>query len=210
MKRMYSVHSRERFAGFNSHPRLEGSHAFLSASNYAWLRYSDEKLVERLSTAEAAARGTRLHAWAAEAISLGRRQPKEDDENHDVLCAYINDAIELNLVPEQLLMHSLYAYGTADTIGFEPYIDDPKFAGFLRIHDYKSGVTKTSPDQLYIYAGYFCLEYDFRPYEIDGELRIYQSDVRIYELDREYLAYVYDRIRTANDIVEQRRMGGLI
>lgn len=203
--------SNRRFRGFNSHPRLEGSHAFLSASSYAWLRYTDEKLIERLSTAEAAALGTRLHAWAAEAISLRRRQPGEGDENYDILCAYVNHALDFNLVPEQLLFYSIHAYGTADTIGFTPYIDHEQFAGFLRIHDYKSGSSKTSSDQLYIYAGYFCLEYDFRPFEIDGELRIYQNDeVRIYELDREYLAYVYDRIRSANDIVEQRRSGGLI
>jgi hypothetical protein len=209
---MYSVRYRERFTGFNSHPRLEGSHAFLSASQYAWLRYTDEKLVERLSTTAAAALGTRLHAWAAEAISLGRRQPgNEDDENFDVLCAYINHALDFGLTPEQLLFYSIHAYGTADAIGFKPYIDTSTFAGFLRIHDFKSGTSKTSSDQLYIYAGFFCLEYDFRPFEIEGELRIYQGDeVRIYELDRDYLATVYDRIRTANEIVDQRRTGGLI
>lgn len=199
--------SSERFAGFNSHPRLEGSHAFLSASNYAWLRYTDEKLIERLSTAEAAARGTRLHAWAAEAILLERRQP----EDHDVLSEYINHALDFGLTPEQLLFYTIHAYGTADTIGFEPYVDHPTFAGFLRIHDFKSGVSKTSEDQLYVYAAYFCHEYSYRPYEVDGELRIYQGDeVRIYELDREYLAHVYDRMKSANEIVDKRRQGGLI
>jgi hypothetical protein len=200
------VLSNERFTGFRSHPRLEGSHAFLSASKHHWLRYSDEKLIESLNTASAAARGTRLHAWAAEAIQLGRRQP----EDHDVLSEYINHALDYEMTPEQLLFYTIHAYGTADTIGFEPYISHPKFAGFLRIHDYKSGVTKTSEDQLYVYAGYFCHEYRFRPFEIEGELRIYQGDdVRIYELDREHLGYVYDRLEYANAIVDKRRSGEL-
>ena len=198
---------RGRFAGFNSHPKLEGTHAFLSASSYAWLNYTEEKLVDRLTTVEAAALGTRLHAWAAEAISLGRMQPQDGD----ILCAYINDALEYGMTPEQMLFYSIYAYGTADTIGFEEYLDHEKFRGFLRVHDFKSGVTKTSVDQLYIYAGFFCLEYDYKPFEIDGELRIYQGDeVRIYELDRGYLAGVYDKIRTYNEVIEQRKNGGLV
>lgn len=198
--------SNERFTGFRSHPRLEGTHAFLSASNSSWLRYTDEKLIERLDTAQAAARGTRLHAWAAEAILLGRRQPKD----HDVLSEYINDALDFGMNPEQLLFYTIHAYGTADTIAFEPYIDHPKFSGYLRIHDYKSGVGKTSEDQLYVYAAYFCHEYGYRPFEIDGELRIYQGDdVRMYDLDREYLGYVYSRLEAANAIVDKRRSGNL-
>lgn len=198
--------SNGRFRGFKSRPRLEGSHAFLSASSPHWLRYTDEKLIERLDTSAAAARGTRLHAWAAEAILLGRRQP----EDHDVLSEYINHALDYNMTPEQLLFHSIHAYGTADTIGFEPYIDHARFAGFLRIHDFKSGIAKTSKDQLYVYGGYFCHDYGFRPFEIEGEFRIYQGDeVRIYELDREYLAHVYSRIEDANEIVDARRPGGL-
>lgn len=198
--------SNGRFA-FKQHPRLEGTHAILGASNHHWLRYTDEKLVDRLKTLEAAAKGTRLHAWAAESIALKRRQP----EDHDVLSEYVNHALDFDLVPEQLLFYSIHAYGTADTIGFEPYDDYEELEGFLRIHDYKSGTAKTSADQLYIYAGYFCHEYNVRPFSIDGELRIYQGeDIKIFELDREYLAHVYGRIEVCNEIVEKSRMGGLI
>lgn len=193
--------SNGRFAGFRSHPKLEGSHAFLSPSSYHWLNYSEDKLIERLTTVEAAALGTRLHAWAAEAISLGREQPYDGD----ILSAYINDALEYGMTPEQMLFYSINAYGTADTISFE------EAELFLRIHDFKSGATKTSTDQLYVYAAFFCLEYQFRPFEISGELRIYQGeDVRAYELDNEYLARVCDKIVTSNEIIEQRRMGGLV
>jgi hypothetical protein len=201
------VLSNGRFAGFNRHPKLEGSHAFLSASSYHWLNYTEDKLIERLRTVEAAAKGTRLHAWAAEAIALGRRQP----ENHDILSAYINDALDYGLEPEKLLFYSMHAYGTADAIGFEEYVDHEQFAGYLRVHDYKSGTTKTSEIQLYVYAAFFCLEYDFRPFEIDGQLRIYQgNEVRMYDLDRNYLAVVYDKILVSNQIIEERRMGDLV
>ena len=198
--------SNGRFSGFNTHYKLEGSHALLSPSNYHWLNYSEDKLIERLRTVEAAAMGTRLHAWAAEAISLGRIQP----DDGDMLSAYINDALKYGLKPEQLLFYSMNCFGTADAIGFEPYVNHDAFAGFLRVHDFKSGTSKTSPDQLYVYAGIFCLEYDFRPFEIEGELSIYQvgQDVRVYEIDRSHLAWVYDKIRTSNDLIEQRRNGG--
>lgn len=196
--------SERRFGGFNSHPKLEGSHAVLSASNYHWLNDSEEKLLARLRNAQAAAMGTRLHAWAAETISLGRMQP----EDGDILSVYVNDAITFGLLPEQLLFYSMHAYGTADAIGFEEYFGHEQYAGFLRINDYKSGVSKTSVLQLYIYAGFFCLEYGFRPFEIDGELRIYQGDeVRIYELDHDRLARTYDKIRSSNITVERERAG---
>lgn len=192
--------SPERFKGFNTHPKLEGSHAFLSPSTPHWLRYSEDKLLDRLTTAEAAARGTRLHNWAAEAILLERRQP----EDGDILSVYINDALDYGMTPEQMLFYSFHCYGTADTICFNHE------TSFLRIHDLKTGTTKVSEDQLYVYAGLFCLEYDYKPFEIQGQLRIYQgSDVYEYDIDRNYLASVYDTIIHANDLIDQRR-GGLL
>lgn len=193
--------SNERFTGFRSHPKLEGTHAFLSPSNPHWIRYTEDKLIERLSTAEAAARGTKLHAWAAEAITLGREQP----ENGDILSAYINDALKYGMIPEQTLFYSFNCYGTADAIGFD------RNEMFLRIHDLKTGVTKASEDQLYVYAAIFCHEYGFKPFEIRGELRIYQgNEVHLYEIDRGYLANVYDKINTSDEVIEQRKFGGLL
>lgn len=199
--------SNGRFAGFRSHPKLEGSHAYLSASKYHWVNYPDKKLIDGLSAAEAAARGTRLHAWAAEAIELERRQP----ENHDALSDYVNDALDYGLTPEQLLFYSIHAFGTADTIGFEEYINPMQYLGFLRIHDLKTGISKASFEQLYIYAAFFCLEYDFLPYEIEGELRIYQGKKQLgCDIDQGHLAHVYDRTKHANSVVERHRKGGLI
>jgi hypothetical protein len=203
------VRSKRRFTGFNANMKLEGTHAFLSASNYHWLNYSDDKLIERLATAEAAALGTELHETAARNIRRGIEL--KEDGRFPVLAAYVNDAISLEMVPEQLLFYSMNAYGTADAVSFEEYAQDADLAGFLRIHDFKSGVSKASFDQLYIYAGFFCLEYDFRPFEIDGELRIYQRDpIEVRSLDQEKLATVYDKIRTADAIIGDRQMGGMI
>lgn len=187
----------ERFQGFNKiNPHIEGTHAFLSPSGHHWLRYDDAKLVARLRTTQAAALGTRLHAWAAEAIALGRPQPVDGD----YLCAYVNDALELRMKPEQTLFYSMNCYGTADAIGFD-------VANlFLRVHDLKTGVTKVTMDQLYVYAALFCLEYIFRPYEIKGELRVYQKTGVLFEpIDNEYLAWVYDKIQSADEIIEQHR-----
>lgn len=200
--------SNGRFAGFNSHPKLEGSHAYLSASKYHWVDYPDQKLIDGLKSARAAALGTQLHAWAAEAIELGRRQP----DNYDAIADYINDAIDFELTPELFLFYSMYAFGTADTIGFEEYVvPSSQYLGFLRIHDLKTGISKASFKQLYVYAAFFCLEYGFRPYEIEGELRIYQGKRPLIEdIDQNTLAHFYDRTKHANGVVERHQKGGLI
>jgi hypothetical protein len=181
---------------FNSHPKVEGTHAFLSPSKYHWLRDDPEKLIARLENARATERGTRLHAWAAEAITFERYQPRDGD----YLCHYINDALDLGLFPEKELFYSFNCFGTVDAIGFDPV------AMFLRIHDLKTGTSKASFDQLYVYAAIFCLEYEFRPFEINGELRIYQADgYQTETIDRSYLATVYDKIRHDDQIIEEYR-----
>jgi hypothetical protein len=196
----------ERFAGFNSHPRLEGTHAVLSPSSPAWLRYDRERLIERLSTIQAAALGTELHETAARNIKRRIRLMPHDD--WPVLDLYVNDAIEYGLVPEQMLFYSGNCYGTADTIGFEQYIDHEQYDGFLRIHDLKTGSSKATMDQLYIYAGLFCREYDYKPFRINGELRIYQGDkVFVEPIDRTYLSFVYDRIKWGDDTIEEYWLG---
>lgn len=197
--------SNERFRGFNQHPSLEGTHAFLSPSNYHWIDYDLKRLLERLKSAEAAARGTSLHELAAHAIrekvyfSLDN-----DNEEHIALANYVNDAIDLGMTPEQSLFYSINCYGTADAIVF----DEEEM--FLRIHDFKSGVSPTSEKQLYVYAALFCLEYDFKPFEIEGELRIYQFDgYTPWEIDQVFLAHVYDRICINDQYIEEQRNGGM-
>lgn len=192
--------SNGHFTGFNTHPRYEGSHAILSPSNYHWLNYSREKLLERLRNAEAAAKGTRLHDTAARCIADGIEL--KDDGQYPILAAYVNDAIELDMQPERMLYFSPNCFGTADAISFD------EFEKFLRIHDLKTGVTKAGEEQLYIYAAIFCLEYGYSPFEINGELRIYQGDVVLrIPIDRLKLAHICDKIVNDDDIIENFRMG---
>lgn len=143
----------------------EGSHAFLSGSQYSWLNYDQNKLVESYNNRLASERGTRLHEFAKQCILLKRYQPSIKE----TLCMYVNDAIDLNMQPEQILYYSRNAYGIADAISFDN--------NFLRIHDLKTGRTPASLHQLEVYAAYFCLEYDRAPIDLNGiELRIYQND----------------------------------
>lgn len=170
---------------FNKHSELEGHHAFLSPSKYHWINYDEEKL-ERVFTAKMAAhRGTELHQFALDAIRLGVKLPKSAKTLH----LYVNDAIGYRMTPEQLLVYSPNAFGTADTISFR--------RNKLRIHDLKTGVTPCSVHQLEVYAALFCLEYRFKPMDIQIELRIYQNDeVQVYDGDPDVITHIMDKIIT--------------
>lgn len=149
---------------FNTHSDLAGNHAFLSASKYHWIRYNEEKLESTFTTAMAAARGSRLHNLAMQLINEGVKLAR----TQATLNMYVNDAIGYRMKPEQVLFYSENAFGTVDAISFRKNL--------LRIHDLKTGVNPGSHDQLLIYAAFFCLEYGFKPPEIDMELRLYQND----------------------------------
>lgn len=196
----------KRFEGFSSHPRVDGSHAILSPSNYHWLNDDEEKLLGRLRTLQAADRGTRLHKKAAGMIEDGIMVHPDSpiiEECGPAFMDYVNDAVVMGMVPEQTLFFSLNCYGTADAIRFEDYPETSELDGFLRIHDLKTGKTATSEKQLYIYAGIFCLEYEYNPYKIEGELRIYQGDdVRVFPLDRNYLTHVVGQIVMFDQLIE--------
>ena len=149
---------------FIRHSNLDGRHALFSPSQPYWLGYDDDKLVETYVNRQAAAMGTRLHAWAKETIDLGLKQPR----SKKTIYAYVNDAIGFRMSTEVVLYYSDYFFGTADAICFRD--------NMLRIHDYKSGKTPAHMDQLRVYAALFCLEYKFDPKTINMELRIYQSN----------------------------------
>lgn len=149
---------------WNKHYDLAGKHAFLSASKYHWINYSEDKLIETYNNFTAAQRGTELHDFAAQCIKLGQKLPK----SRKTINMYVNDAIGYRLTPELVLYYSENCFGTADAIGFKD--------NFLRIHDLKTGVTPARMEQLEIYAALFCLEYRIKPSSIGMELRLYQSD----------------------------------
>lgn len=166
---------------FNKHYALKDKHSFLSASKFHWINYDTEKLVQAYSSFEAAALGTRIHAVASELIELGIKLPK----HNKTLNLYVNDAIGYKMKTEQVLFYSENAFGTADAISFRK---DPKTKrNFLRIHDLKTGIVPAHIEQLMVYAAYFCLEYGFKPKDIDIELRIYQNNqVVIHNASDEY------------------------
>ena len=180
---------------FNTHFRLEGQHAFLSASKYHWINYDDDKLIQTFMSSMAAKQGTELHAFAHEAIRLGVKLR----QNAKTLNAYVNDAIGYGMQPEQVLFYSDNCFGTVDASSFG--------RGLLRMHDLKTGVTPTSVHQLEVYAALFCLEYRYKPFDIAMELRIYQNDeVRVYEGDPEVIAHIMDRIVTFDRRINELRM----
>ena len=73
---------------FNSHKNLEGQHAFLSASNYSWISYSEGKVADAYAKWRAAQKGTLLHAFAAQCIILGQKLPRSEK----TLNMYVNDS----------------------------------------------------------------------------------------------------------------------
>ena len=168
---------------FNKHLELEGKHAFLSASKYHWINYDVEKVRETYSNWLAAQRGTELHAFAEQCIRLGVKLP----HSRRTLNMYVNDAIGFKMEPEVILKYSDNCYGTADAISFRK--------NKLRIHDLKTGANTASMHQLEIYAALYCLEYNRDPYDIDIELRLYQSnDVGIVEPSGEWIRGIMDKI----------------
>lgn len=177
---------------FNNHSKLAGLHATFSPSQSSWLRYDDDKAIEVYSNRKAAEMGTRLHAWAAETIKLGLKQPK----SKKTICTYVNDAISYKMSPEVVLLYSERFFGTADAISFRN--------NFLRIHDLKTGKSSVSMEQLEVYAALFCLEYNKKPGEIEMELRIYQNDqVIVHNPTAEDILPIMDKIVHLNKLLDR-------
>lgn len=182
---------------FNEHSDLDGCHAFLGASQYHWINYDEEKLVETYLKRMAVLKGTRLHNFAKECIELGERLPK----SQKTLNMYVNDAIGFRMKPEQVLYYSPNCFGTADAISFA------EKKRFLRIHDLKTGVTPASMKQLHIYTSLFCLEYDVNPNDIEIELRIYQNnEITVDHPYKEDILYIMDKIKKFDDRITRLRM----
>ena len=177
---------------FNKHFNLEGSHAFLGASKYHWINYTDDKLIESYTRFTAAQRGTELHDFAAQAIRLGQKLSR----SKKTLNMYVNDAIGYKMTPEQVLYYSDNCFGTADAISFRN--------GLLRIHDLKTGVIPAHMEQLLVYSALFCLEYRMKPAEIDIELRIYQNDeVLVHNPEVDEIAPIIDKIITFDKLINR-------
>lgn len=177
---------------FLKHSDLAGKHAFLSASKHHWINYDDEKLIRTYKKQQAMIQGTLLHDLACRCILLGQKLPK----SQKTLNMYVNDAIGYKMTPEQLLYYSENCFGTADAISFRNKE--------LRIHDLKTGTTKTHMEQLMIYAALFCLEYKKKPSNIKIELRIYQNnEVLIHNPEVDEIAPIMDKIIQFDKLIKE-------
>ncbi len=165
-ERSSTLRMRKRFfVRWSDHSAFKGEHSrYLSASKHHWTNYDDDKFDRVFMQLQAAARGTRLHEFAALAIELGQQLRG----SNTTVAMYVNHAIGFRMKPEMTLMYSPRAFGTADAISFRKNV--------LRIHDLKTGSAATSFKQLMCYAALFCLEYDEDPFKIKTVLRIYQND----------------------------------
>ena len=182
---------------FHDHSRIKGSHAFLAPSSPYWLNYSEEKLIERWRNAKAAERGTILHDWAAQTISLGQKLPR----SQRTINMYVNDALGYRMTPEVPLYFSDNCFGTTDAIAFNK--------NTLRISDLKTGISPVHMEQLEIYAALFCLEYHIKPIDIHTELRIYQNDeILLHEPDGYDIEAIIDRIKDSDKILKQMQEEG--
>jgi hypothetical protein len=184
---------------WKKHSVLEGRHAILSPSQPSWLKYSDERLLEYAFNKQAAERGTRLHEWAAETISLGIKQSVPRGKVKTIE-SYINDAINYRMTPEVKLYYSDYIFGTADAICFRN--------NKLRIHDLKTGSGKIHPEQLVVYAALFCLEYKEDPERLSEiALQIYQNDeINVIEATPEDIRETMDTIIHLDSILRKENV----
>lgn len=182
---------------FNNHFSLEGKHAFLGASKYHWINYDDDKMIEHYTRHQATMKGTILHDFACQCIKLGQKLPK----SQKTLNMYINDAIGFKMKPEQVLYYSDNCFGTADSISFRNNL--------LRIHDLKTGITKSHMEQLEIYAALFCLEYNKKPGAIDMELRIYQNnEIIIHNPSADDILPIMDKIISFDKLINKLKLEG--
>ena len=179
---------------FNKHSNLVGQHAFLGASKYHWINYTEDKVAESYLNFMAIQRGVILHDFAAQCIKLGQKLPR----THQTLNLYVNDAISYGMTPEQVLYYSDNCFGTADAISFRK--------GCLRIHDLKTGSSPAHIEQLMVYAALFCLEYSVKPVDIETELRIYQyDDILIASPVADDVSAVMDKIVSFDKIIDSIR-----
>ena len=179
---------------FNQHSNLTGKHAFLGASKYHWINYDSDKLIESYSRFLATQRGTVLHDFAAQCITLGQKLPR----SQKTLNMYVNDAIGFKMEPEQVLYYSDNCFGTADAISFRK--------GELRIHDLKTGAIPAHMEQLMVYSALFCLEYGMRPSDISVELRIYQNDEILVHPEVDEIVPIMDKIISFDKLLTKIKM----
>lgn len=168
-------------------------HAFLNPSSAkVWLGKDKDYLKRKLAAEEARFIGTKKHELAEWDIKLKMKRP----DNNNSFNMYVNDAIGYMMDAEVKLEYSRWCWGTADALCFRD--------GVLRIHDLKTGETKTTMDQLIVYAALYCLIHDVNPADIAIELRIYQSgNVVVYCPSLDEMTHAMDYVESASKYLDQ-------
>lgn len=212
---------------YNDHSKLEGKHAFLSASKNSWLNKDENQILDSYARQYVKDIGTALHDIARKHIKHRIKMTKaskreimlslvEDyyipviaiergidfDGVFENLVVYVNDAISYRMVPEQILYYSDLCFGTADAI---TDINSILLKKELKIFDLKTGTTPVHIEQLLIYAALFCLEYNVRPGDLTIELRIYQTqkdEVICMHPTAEDIAPIMDKIVSINKNID--------
>jgi hypothetical protein len=184
------------FMILNKHFNLEGRHARLSPSQYHWVNYDEDKFLRVYAQQEKAAQGDRLHKLAMQLINEGVKLPRSPK----TLNMYVNDAIGYRMTPEQPLFYSENFFGTADALKFT------LSKMHLRVHDLKTGVTPAKITQLELYCTLFCLEYGFKPFELEMEARIYQNDeVQIFDIDPDVIFRMMEKAKFFDKLIRERK-----
>lgn len=136
---------------WNEHWRLNGKHARLSPSSYSWLNYTEDKMRTTFFNQLKKEQGTYLHDLAHRMI-VSRTKARDLKR---AFYMFVNDAIGFGMSSEVLLYYSDNCFGTADAIRFDEATKE------LMVFDLKTGDSKPSFKQLYIYCALFCLEYGY-------------------------------------------------
>lgn len=173
---------------WNEHKNCEGRHAFFGASQFRWLNWDDQTVIDRFYGQYAQLMGTALHLLAHECImariKLNRNDkhlidytlfkagiPKNAYDSEKILenlIPFVNDAIGFHMYSELVLYYSDNCFGTTDAIVYNEKTRN------LRIHDLKTGETPADIMQEMIYAALFYLEYKMKPKDNTTILVIYQ------------------------------------
>ncbi len=212
---------------FNDHEDLKGTHALFSPSQSAWLRYDDEKIIDRVRNQFRAPIGSEIHEYAAMQILRNHKKNNIRAIEHEIdNYIYTKYTFLNNLDYGQLLLDHLefmpkevyetVKYYVNDGIGYKMKVEKPLVYskriygtadsiifrdGLLRIHDLKTGSHEADMEQLEVYAALFCLEYGIRPSEINFELRLYQIDgIVIHTPTVEDLLPIVDSIITKDKV----------
>ena len=138
---------------FNTHNDLRGTHAIFSPSQSSFLRYDDEKVIDKIVNQYRAALGSEIHEFASREIPLNHRVTnarnlqnqiesyiynKYYSEEHNVVTPYGEKLLNyLGYMPREV--YDTLKFYINDAVGFKMTVEQPLvYPGF---EDYIRGTT---------------------------------------------------------------------